>query len=158
MQLNRLLADMVEEQCTHCFMEVSSHSIVQKRIAGIEFTGGVLPTSLTTTWIIIKHSAHTSKQKKNSSMCFLLRHLPWRMQMIKILKSCCRTRVPPAKLLRFTRQPTSKEKLSKIIYRECCFSSMAKKCGASSSAGSTDTMFLQLMQWPCCLERIAKKS
>jgi len=41
MQLNRLLADMVEEQCTHCFMEVSSHSIVQKRIAGIEFTGGV---------------------------------------------------------------------------------------------------------------------
>src|SRR5258706_4008750 len=32
---------MVEEQCTHCFMEVSSHSIVQKRIAGIEFTGGV---------------------------------------------------------------------------------------------------------------------
>ncbi len=41
MQLNHLLSDMVAEQCTHCFMEVSSHAIVQKRIAGIDFTGGV---------------------------------------------------------------------------------------------------------------------
>jgi UDP-N-acetylmuramoyl-L-alanyl-D-glutamate--2,6-diaminopimelate ligase len=41
MQLHRLLAEMVDEQCTHCFMEVSSHAIVQKRVAGVEFTGGV---------------------------------------------------------------------------------------------------------------------
>jgi len=41
LQLNRLMAEMIEEQCTHCFMEVSSHAIVQKRIAGIEFTAGV---------------------------------------------------------------------------------------------------------------------
>lgn len=41
MQLNRLLAEMHDEQCTHCFMEVSSHAIVQKRIAGVEYTGGV---------------------------------------------------------------------------------------------------------------------
>ncbi len=40
-QLNALLHQMVEKGCTHCFMEVSSHSVVQNRIAGIHFTGGV---------------------------------------------------------------------------------------------------------------------
>jgi UDP-N-acetylmuramoyl-L-alanyl-D-glutamate--2,6-diaminopimelate ligase len=32
---------MVEEGCTHCFMEVSSHAIVQNRIAGLNFAGGI---------------------------------------------------------------------------------------------------------------------
>ncbi len=40
-QLNILLQQMVENGCTHCFMEVSSHAIVQQRIAGIHFTGAV---------------------------------------------------------------------------------------------------------------------
>ena len=40
-QLNRLLAQMVEAGCTHCFMEVSSHSVVQNRIAGLTFAGGL---------------------------------------------------------------------------------------------------------------------
>lgn len=39
--LNKLLADMVNEGCEYCFMEVSSHSVVQKRIAGLKFKGGV---------------------------------------------------------------------------------------------------------------------
>jgi len=41
LQLNALLNKMVENNCTHCFMEVSSHAIVQNRIAGISFAGGV---------------------------------------------------------------------------------------------------------------------
>ncbi len=41
LQLNELLADMVSEGCTHCFMEVSSHALVQHRVAGVHFTGGV---------------------------------------------------------------------------------------------------------------------
>jgi UDP-N-acetylmuramoyl-L-alanyl-D-glutamate--2,6-diaminopimelate ligase len=41
LSLNQLLNDMVEAGCEFCFMEVSSHSIVQQRIAGIQFTGGV---------------------------------------------------------------------------------------------------------------------
>ncbi len=44
--LNALLAEMVAAGCTYAFMEVSSHAIHQRRIAGITFTGGVF-TNLT---------------------------------------------------------------------------------------------------------------
>lgn len=40
-RLNELLAKMVEEGCTHTFMEVSSHAVDQERIAGLKFTGAV---------------------------------------------------------------------------------------------------------------------
>lgn len=39
--LNQLLAEMVKQGCTHCFMEVSSHAVAQHRIAGITFAGGI---------------------------------------------------------------------------------------------------------------------
>ncbi len=39
--LNALLAEMLQQGCTHCFMEVSSHAVVQRRIAGLVFNGGV---------------------------------------------------------------------------------------------------------------------
>jgi UDP-N-acetylmuramoyl-L-alanyl-D-glutamate--2,6-diaminopimelate ligase len=45
-QLNSLLARMVEEGCDFAFMEVSSHSADQKRIAGLRFAGAVF-TNLT---------------------------------------------------------------------------------------------------------------
>jgi UDP-N-acetylmuramoyl-L-alanyl-D-glutamate--2,6-diaminopimelate ligase len=41
LQLNYLLNSMVTAGCEYCFMEVSSHSIVQKRISGLEFSGGL---------------------------------------------------------------------------------------------------------------------
>ncbi|NVN96179.1 MAG: UDP-N-acetylmuramoyl-L-alanyl-D-glutamate--2,6-diaminopimelate ligase [Bacteroidetes bacterium] len=40
-QLNALLKQMVEKGCSHCFMEVSSHAIIQNRIAGITFSGAI---------------------------------------------------------------------------------------------------------------------
>lgn len=40
-KLNSLLRDAVEKGCQYCFMEVSSHAVHQKRIAGIKFTGAV---------------------------------------------------------------------------------------------------------------------
>jgi UDP-N-acetylmuramoyl-L-alanyl-D-glutamate--2,6-diaminopimelate ligase len=40
-QLNALLAEMVKEGCQYCFMEASSHAIVQRRIAGLQFAGAV---------------------------------------------------------------------------------------------------------------------
>jgi UDP-N-acetylmuramoyl-L-alanyl-D-glutamate--2,6-diaminopimelate ligase len=40
-QLNKLLKQMVDAGCKYCFMEVSSHAVVQKRIAGLKFSGAV---------------------------------------------------------------------------------------------------------------------
>ena len=39
--LNALLAKMVNAQCSHVFMEVSSHALDQDRVAGLIFTGGI---------------------------------------------------------------------------------------------------------------------
>lgn len=39
--LNNLLKTMVDEGCDYCFIEVSSHAVVQERISGLSFTGGV---------------------------------------------------------------------------------------------------------------------
>ena len=41
LELNELLAQMVTAGCEYAFMEVSSHSIDQRRIAGLEFNGGI---------------------------------------------------------------------------------------------------------------------
>jgi len=40
-QLNELLKKMIENGCTHVFMEVSSHAIDQERIAGLKFVGAI---------------------------------------------------------------------------------------------------------------------
>jgi UDP-N-acetylmuramoyl-L-alanyl-D-glutamate--2,6-diaminopimelate ligase len=39
--LNELLKQMVDRGCQYCFMEVSSHAVVQHRITGLSFTGAV---------------------------------------------------------------------------------------------------------------------
>ncbi|MDR1729487.1 MAG: UDP-N-acetylmuramoyl-L-alanyl-D-glutamate--2,6-diaminopimelate ligase [Prevotellaceae bacterium] len=44
--LNALLAEMVNAGCQYAFMEVSSHAVEQRRIAGLEFAGAVF-TNLT---------------------------------------------------------------------------------------------------------------
>jgi UDP-N-acetylmuramoyl-L-alanyl-D-glutamate--2,6-diaminopimelate ligase len=45
-QLNRVMAEMADAGCDYAFMEVSSHSADQQRIAGLEFVGGIF-TNLT---------------------------------------------------------------------------------------------------------------
>jgi len=40
-ELNQLLEEMVAKGCDYCFMEVSSHAVVQHRIAGLKFTGAI---------------------------------------------------------------------------------------------------------------------
>ncbi|MDX5347691.1 MAG: UDP-N-acetylmuramoyl-L-alanyl-D-glutamate--2,6-diaminopimelate ligase [Hymenobacteraceae bacterium] len=40
-KLNELLSQMVQAGCTHCFMEVSSHALVQHRVTGLNFAGGI---------------------------------------------------------------------------------------------------------------------
>jgi UDP-N-acetylmuramoyl-L-alanyl-D-glutamate--2,6-diaminopimelate ligase len=39
--LNQLLARMVQAGCRYCFMEVSSHALVQHRVTGLRFAGAV---------------------------------------------------------------------------------------------------------------------
>lgn len=39
--LNHLLTQMLEKGCSHVFMEVSSHAVVQHRITGLTFAGGI---------------------------------------------------------------------------------------------------------------------
>jgi len=41
LSLNELLSVMVEQGCDYAFMEVSSHAVVQNRIAGVQFTGAI---------------------------------------------------------------------------------------------------------------------
>ena len=45
-ELNQLLAQMVDAGCEYAFMECSSHAIAQKRIGGLKFAGGLF-TNLT---------------------------------------------------------------------------------------------------------------
>ncbi|ETB63669.1 TPA: UDP-N-acetylmuramoyl-L-alanyl-D-glutamate--2,6-diaminopimelate ligase [Candidatus Nomurabacteria bacterium] len=44
--LNKILAEMVDKGCEYVFMEVSSHSISEKRVSGLSFVGGIF-TNLT---------------------------------------------------------------------------------------------------------------
>lgn len=41
LELNRLMAEMVQQGCAYCFMEVSSHAISQDRTADLVFKGGI---------------------------------------------------------------------------------------------------------------------
>ena len=40
-RLNAMMREMVDAGCDYCFMECSSHAIVQRRIEGIRFVGGL---------------------------------------------------------------------------------------------------------------------
>lgn len=41
LELNQLLRRMVDAGCQYAFMEVSSHAVVQRRVAGVRFAGGI---------------------------------------------------------------------------------------------------------------------
>ncbi len=41
LSINKLLNEMCGKGITHCFMEVSSHSVVQHRVSGLHFAGGI---------------------------------------------------------------------------------------------------------------------
>ncbi len=41
LNLQRLLREMVDQGCSHAFMEVSSHAMVQNRVDGVHFSGGI---------------------------------------------------------------------------------------------------------------------
>ncbi len=64
-QLNALMCQMLEEGCSHCFMEVSSHAIDQNRIAGIKFAGGIF-TNITHDHLDYHHTFSSYIQAKRA--------------------------------------------------------------------------------------------
>ncbi|MFA5327092.1 MAG: UDP-N-acetylmuramoyl-L-alanyl-D-glutamate--2,6-diaminopimelate ligase [Prolixibacteraceae bacterium] len=64
LQIQELMARMVDAGCEYCFMEVSSHAIDQDRISGIQFDGGIF-TNLTHDHLDYHHTfAEYLKAKK----------------------------------------------------------------------------------------------
>jgi len=64
LQIQELMAKMVDAGCEYCFMEVSSHAIDQDRISGIEFDGGIF-TNITHDHLDYHHTfAEYLKAKK----------------------------------------------------------------------------------------------
>lgn len=64
LQIQQLMAKMVDAGCEYCFMEVSSHAIDQDRISGIQFDGGIF-TNLTHDHLDYHHTfAEYLKAKK----------------------------------------------------------------------------------------------
>ena len=74
--LNALLREMVDEGCDYCFMEVSSHAVVQQRIAGLRFAGGIF-TNITHDHLDFHGSFdHYIKAKKKFLTIWIALHLP----------------------------------------------------------------------------------
>jgi UDP-N-acetylmuramyl tripeptide synthase len=55
---------MVQENCTHCFMEVSSHAAHQNRIAGIDFSGAIFTNLTMIILIITRHLITICRQEE----------------------------------------------------------------------------------------------
>ena len=69
--LNELLTEMISQGCEYVFMEVSSHAVVQHRIAGLQFAGGVF-TNITHDHLDYHHTFSEYIKVKKS----LFDHLP----------------------------------------------------------------------------------
>jgi UDP-N-acetylmuramoyl-L-alanyl-D-glutamate--2,6-diaminopimelate ligase len=62
-ELNSLLAQMVDASCEYVFMEVSSHAVDQKRISGLQFKGGIF-TNLTRDHLDYHHTVEAYRDAK----------------------------------------------------------------------------------------------
>ena len=67
-ELNTLLQRMVDKGCEYAFMEVSSHSVAQERIAGLYFAGGIF------TNLDDKNGAFMLQNTKAKKLSYALKH------------------------------------------------------------------------------------
>ena len=65
--LNQLLGRMADEGCKYAFMEVSSHSVAQKRIGGLKFAGAIFTNLTRDIWTTTRPWRTTSRRRKPSS-------------------------------------------------------------------------------------------
>ena len=74
LHLHRLLREMVDAGCAYAFMEVSSHSAAQHRIAGLDFNGAIF-TNLTRDHIDYHKTVEAYLKAKKSFFDNFLRFL-----------------------------------------------------------------------------------
>ncbi|MBN1158879.1 MAG: UDP-N-acetylmuramoyl-L-alanyl-D-glutamate--2,6-diaminopimelate ligase [Bacteroidales bacterium] len=72
-QLNHTMREMVDAGCRYAFMEVSSHALVQNRISGLTFTGGIF-TNITHDHLDYHKSFNDYLQAKKSFFDLLMEH------------------------------------------------------------------------------------
>ena len=86
-ELHSLFAQMVEEDCKYCVMEVSSQALAQERVAGVEFAAGVF-TNLTQDHLDYHGTFENYAQAKaklfeHSSLCVLNLDDEYAMSMLR---------------------------------------------------------------------------
>ena len=126
--LQALLAQMAAAGCRYAFMEVSSHAIDQKRIAGICFDGGIF-TNLTRDHLDYHKSvqAYLQAKKKNFLTNFHPMPLPSPTWTTKMVKSWYKTPKPTSIAIRPTPWPILGGKYWKKAWKVCCYKSIQKR-------------------------------
>ena len=119
-RLNAMLREMVDIGCDYCFMEVSSHSVVQERIRGLKFRGAIF-TNLTHDHLDYHGTfAEYIKAKKRlfdslDKRAFALTNCDDRNGEVMV-----QTAVPRLAATRSDRWPTSAARFSRLTSMVCC--------------------------------------
>ena len=156
-RLNEMMARMVEAGCEYCFMEVSSHAIVQERIRGLHFTGGIFSNITHDHLDYHKTFAEYIRAKKLffdnlPKEAFALINIDDRNGRVMVQNT--RATVKPS---RCNRWPTSDARSSKHTPTVWNCASTDVKYGSISSAASMLTTCSASMPQPCCWAPTAKR-
>ena len=146
-RLNALMREMVDAGCAYCFMEVSSHAIVQERIRGLHFEGGIF-TNITHDHLDYHKTFAAYIEAKK--LCF--DRLPAGAFALTnaTAASWCRIPVHGWPPIRSGRPPTSRGAYWNSTSTACCCVWAATRCGSDFSAGSTPRTCWRSTAPRCC--------
>ena len=132
--LNQLLGRMADEGCKYAFMEVSSHSVVQKRISGLTFAGGIF-TNITRDHLDYHKTFENYLKAKKAffdglpKQAFALTNADDKNGLVMTQNTKARVSTPKPEF-----QPTlcihcaiSREKCWKTVLTVCCWTSITAK-------------------------------
>ena len=147
-RLNALLREMVDAGCGYCFMECSSHAIVQDRIRGLHFAGGIF-TNLTHDHLDYHKTFAEYLRAKKSFFdalprgAFALTNLDDRNGEVMVQNT--RAAVSTLSL-----RPTSAARSWSSTPTACCCASTAARCGPDCSGGSMRATCSRSTPRRCC--------